>query len=184
MQPERMNGPGALIGKAPACIVVCIKPELGDLRVANPGLTPEERKALEVLRAEEESGQLALFQPSEEEKKAAQELYMVADDLLFGTFYRAIKARAMTHDEAVPIQVLRRDTIDRPDDKGQSYATRSWNFATSLYYKAKGIPWRPTDLPKNVCFVGISFHHIKNEAVISFTQASRKPTQATLSHSR
>ncbi|MDH2400139.1 hypothetical protein QCM77_09285 [Bradyrhizobium sp. SSUT18] len=150
--------------EAPDCVVVCIKPELGDLRVANPGLTPEERKALEVLRAEEESDQLALFQPSEEEKKAAQELYTVADDLLFRTFYRAIKARAMMHDEAVPIQILRRDTIDRPDDKGQSNATRSWNFATSLYYKAKGIPWRPTDLPKNVCFVGISFHHMKKRS--------------------
>src|SRR2546423_5016367 len=48
-----------------------------------------------------------------------------------------------------------------PDDKGQSYATRAWNIATSIYYKARGIPWRPTDLPKNVCFVGISFHHMK-----------------------
>ena len=26
---------------SPDCILVCIKPELGDLRVANPGLTPE-----------------------------------------------------------------------------------------------------------------------------------------------
>jgi hypothetical protein len=150
--------------EAPECIVVCIKGELGDLRVANPGLSPEEREALEVLRAEEESDQLALFQPSEEEKKAAQALYTVADDLLFRTFYRALKARAMMHDEAVPIQILRRDTIDRADDKGQSYATRSWNFATSLYYKAKGIPWRPTDLPKNVCFVDISFHHMKKRS--------------------
>jgi hypothetical protein len=150
--------------EAPDCIVVCIKGELGDLRVANPGLSPQERRALEVLRAEEESDQLALFQPSEEEKKAAQALYTVADDLLFRTFYRALKARAMMHDEAVPIQILRRDTIDRADDKGQSYATRSWNFATSLYYKAKGIPWRPTDLPKNVCFVGISFHHMKKRS--------------------
>lgn len=149
---------------APDCIVVCIKPELGDLRVANPGLAPEERRALEVLRAEEESDQLALFQPSEDEKKAAEALYTVADDLLFRTFYRALKARTMMHDEAVPIQILRRDTVDRPDDKGQSYATRSWNFVTSLYYKARGIPWRPTDLPKNVCFVGISFHHMKKRS--------------------
>jgi hypothetical protein len=149
---------------APDCIIVCIKPELGDLRVANPGLTPEERKALEVLRAEEESDQLALFQPSPEELKAAEALYTMADDLLFRTFYRALKARAMTHDDAVPIQVLRRDTIERPDDKGQSYATRLWNFATSLYYKSRGIPWRPSDLPKNVCFVGISFHHMKKRS--------------------
>ncbi len=70
----------------------------------------------------------------------------MADDLLFRTFYRALKARTMTHDEAVPIQVLRRDTIDRPDDKGQSFATRFWNIATSTYYKAKGIPVAPDRL--------------------------------------
>jgi hypothetical protein len=70
----------------------------------------------------------------------------------------------MMYDEAVPIQILRRDTIDRPDDKGQSYATRVWNIATSIYYKARGIPWRPTDLPRNVCFVGISFHHMKKRS--------------------
>src|ERR1700682_3290372 len=86
------------------CIMVCIKPELADLRVANPGLTPEERRALEILRAEEESDQLALFQPSPDELKAAEALYTMADDLLFRTFYRAIKARTMMHDEAVPIQ--------------------------------------------------------------------------------
>lgn len=149
---------------SPDCIVVCVKPELGDLRVANPGLTPEERRALEVLRAEEESDQLALFQPSPDEQKAAEALFTMADDLLFRTFYRALKARAMMHEEAVPIQFLRRDTIDRPDDKGQSYATRSWNISTSIYFKARGIPWRPTDLPRNVCFVGISFHHMKKRS--------------------
>lgn len=148
----------------PDCIIVCIKPELGDLRIANPGLTPEERRALEILRAEEESDQLALFQPSSEERREAEALYTMADDLLFRTFYRAIKARAMMHDEAVPIQILRRDTIDRPDDKGQSYATRAWHITTSIYYKAQGIPWRPTDLPRNVCFVGISFHHMKKRS--------------------
>jgi hypothetical protein len=149
---------------SPDCIIVCIKPELGDLRVANPGLTPEERRALEILRAEEESDQLALFQPSPDELVAAEALYTMADDLLFRTFYRAIKARTMMHDEAVPIQILRRDTIDRPDDKGHSYATRAWNIATSIYYKSRGIPWRPTDLPKNVCFVGVSFHHMKKRS--------------------
>lgn len=146
---------------SPDCIVVCIQPELGDLRVNNPGLTLEERRALEVLRAEEESDQLGLFQPSPDEMKAAEALYTMADDLLFRTFYRAIKAQIMNHQDAVPIQVLRRDTIERPDDKGQSHATRAWNIAVSIYYKAKGIPWRPADLPRNVCFVGVSFHHMK-----------------------
>ena len=64
----------------------------------------------------------------------------MADGLLFRTFYRAVKARAMMHEEAVPIQILRRDTMDRPDDKGQGFATRAWNFATSIYYKSKGFP--------------------------------------------
>jgi hypothetical protein len=149
---------------SPDCVIVCIKPELGDLRVANPGLSQEERRALEVLRAEEESDQLALFQPSPDELRAAEALYTMADDLLFRTFYRAVKARAMMHDDAVPIQFLRRETIDRPDNKGHSYATRAWNISTSIYYKGKGIPWRPTDLPKNVCFVGISFHHMKKRS--------------------
>jgi hypothetical protein len=149
---------------SPDCIIVCIKQELGDLRVANPALTPEERRALEVLRAEEESDQLGLFQPSPEERREAEALYTMADDLLFRTFYRAIKARAMMHDEAVPIQILRRDTIDRPDDQGQSYATRAWHITTSIYYKAQGIPWRPIDLPSDVCFVGISFHHVKKRS--------------------
>lgn len=155
----------ALFGDdGPDCIVTCIQPDLGDLRVANPGLSPEERRALEVLRAEEESDQLALFQPSPDELKAAEALYTMADDLLFRTFYRALKARAMMHDEAVPIQFLRRDTMDRADDKGQSFATRAWNIATSIYYKSRGIPWRPTDLPRNVCFVGVSFHHMKKRS--------------------
>ncbi|MCP5412119.1 MAG: hypothetical protein H6924_08295 [Alphaproteobacteria bacterium] len=148
----------------PDCIVVCIQPELGDLRVANPGLSLAERRALEVLRAEEESDQLSLFQPSPDELKAAEALYTMADDLLFRTFYRALKARAMTHEEAVPLQFLRRETIDRADDKGQSFATRAWHISTSIYYKARGIPWRPTDLPHNVCFVGISFHHMKKRS--------------------
>ncbi|WP_299631770.1 hypothetical protein [uncultured Roseobacter sp.] len=147
--------------EAPDCIVLCIKPELGDLRAANPGLSPEERHALEMVRAEEESDQLALFQPTPEELEAASALQTMADDLLFRTFYRALKARIMSDNQAVPVQIIRRETIDRPDEKGHSHATRAWNAAVSIYYKAKGIPWRPADLPKNVCFVGVSFHHMK-----------------------
>ncbi|HEY9226042.1 MAG TPA: hypothetical protein VIP11_05310 [Gemmatimonadaceae bacterium] len=148
----------------PDCIIVCLPEDIGDLRVENPGLSAEERKALERLRAEEEDDQLALFQPSPEELKAAEELRTQADDLLFRTFYRALKARVMTHVNPVPLQVLRRDTVERPDDKGQSHATRAWNIAVSLYYKAGGLPWRPAELPENVCFVGVSFHHLKRRA--------------------
>ena len=148
----------------PDCVIVCVPPELGDLRAANPSLSPEEKRALEYLRQEEQSDQLALFQPTPEELKEAEALYTMADDLLFRTFYRALKAKVMLLDNAAPIQVLRRNTIERADNLGHSHATRIWNIATSIYYKARGIPWRPHSLPANVCFVGITFHHMKKRS--------------------
>jgi len=69
--------------------------------------------------------------------------------------------RIMTHQNPVPVQVVRRDTFLGADDDGHSFATRSWNLATSMFYKAGHEPWRPADLPGNTCFVGISFHHLK-----------------------
>lgn len=150
--------------QAPDCIVVCLPEFLADLRIANPALTPTEWRALERLQEEEESEQFALFQPSPEELRAAAELRTQAEDLLFRTFYRALKARVMSHKNAIPIQIIRRDTVDRPDTEGQSNATRAWNLATSLYYKAGGPPWRPAALPGAVCFVGVSFHHLKRRS--------------------
>lgn len=152
---------GLLGDVQPDCIVVCLPPDIADLRITNPGLTATERRALEILRQEEEADQLALFALTPEELEAAEDLRTRADDLLFRSFYRALKARQMTHVGPVPLQVLRRDSIDRPDDKGQSLATRAWNLSTTLYYKAGGLPWRPADLAPNICFVGVSFHHMK-----------------------
>lgn len=148
----------------PNCVVVCLPEAIADLRVDNPGLSAIERQALERLQAEEESSQMSLFQPTPEELRAAEDLRIQADELLFRTFYRALKARCMQHQNAVPIQVMRRDTVERGDDKGQSHATRAWNLAVSLYYKAGSMPWQPADLPANTCFVGISFHHLKKRS--------------------
>ena len=145
----------------PDCIIVCLPDEAADLRISNPRLSMREREALERLQREEEQDQLSLFQPSPEELKAAEELRTQAEDLLFRTFYRALKARIMTHQNPVPIQVMRRETFARPDKEGQSNATRAWNLGTSLYYKAGHEPWRPAALPANTCFIGISFHHLK-----------------------
>jgi hypothetical protein len=145
----------------PDCIVVCIPDALGDLRVQNPELSAKERRALEILKSEEESLQGDLFAPTEEELAEAEALRTTAEDLLFRSFYRALKAKVHKYENAVPVQVLRRGTIDRPEDAGHSQATRAWNFATALYYKAGGLPWRPADLPDGVCFIGVSFHHLK-----------------------
>jgi hypothetical protein len=145
----------------PDCILVCLPEEIADMRISNPRLSMRERAALERLQREEEQEQMSLFQPTPEELKAAEELRTQAEDLLFRSFYRALKARIMTHQNPVPVQVIRRDTLVRPDNEGQSNATRAWNLATSLFYKSGHVPWRPADLPSNTCFIGISFHHLK-----------------------
>lgn len=145
----------------PDCVIVCLPDEAADMRISNPRLSVREREALERLQREEEQDQYSLFQPTQEELRAAEDLRTQAEDLLFRSFYRALKARIMTHQNPVPVQVMRRDTFVRPDHEGQSYATRAWNLATSLYYKAGHEPWRPADLPPNTCFIGISFHHLK-----------------------
>ena len=70
-------------------------------------------------------------------------------------FRRAIKARTMKW--GIPIQLLQRRTVIGKGDL-QEKATRAWNFCTAQYYKADGIPWRPTALERDVCFVGINFY--------------------------
>lgn len=148
----------------PDCVIVCLPEAVGDLRVENPGLTHTEREALRRLQAEEEGDQLSLFAPTPEELKAAEDLRVQADELLFRTFYRALKARVMDHPNPIPLQVIRRDTVERADDKGQSHATRAWHMGVSLLYKSGRTPWRPADLPANTCFVGISFHYLKRRS--------------------
>lgn len=79
---------------------------------------------------------------------------------LSGNFYlnfrRAIKARAMRWN--IPLQLLQRRTVTGKGPDLQEKATRAWNFCTAQYYKSDGIPWRPTTLDRDVCFVGISFY--------------------------
>jgi hypothetical protein len=84
-----------LFGDArPDCIIVCLPDELADMRISNPKLSAGERAALERLQREEENDQMSLFQPTPEELKAAEELRTQAEDLLFRTFYRALKPRS------------------------------------------------------------------------------------------
>lgn len=70
-------------------------------------------------------------------------------------FRRALKAAAMQW--GVPVQLIRRSTILGNRRELQEKATRAWNFCTAMYYKADGVPWRPTVLQPDVCYVGIDF---------------------------
>lgn len=70
---------------------------------------------------------------------------------------RAIKARAMNQEMPIPVQLIRPRTVHGKGDV-QEIATRAWNFCTAQYYKAGGIPWRPTTLEQDTCYVGVSFY--------------------------
>lgn len=70
---------------------------------------------------------------------------------------REIKARAMRQPTPIPVQLIKRRTIEGKSNV-QEIATRAWNFCTAQYYKAGGIPWRPTTLEPDTCYVGISFY--------------------------
>ena len=69
---------------------------------------------------------------------------------------RGLKARSMKW--GVPIQIVREDTLSGKKAGLQDRATRAWNFATALYYKAGGIPWRGHGLEPDTCYIGVTFY--------------------------
>jgi hypothetical protein len=76
------------------------------------------------------------------------------EDEVSRTLHRAIKAEGMR--AHLPTQLVWPGTFSG-EDGGQDDATRAWNFFTALYYKAGGIPWRVHGLPRNTCYIGVSF---------------------------
>jgi hypothetical protein len=151
------------LDQRPGCILVCFPEAMATLRVTNPRLSHAEQRVLERLQEEEETQQMDLFEPTVEEKKAAAELLPQAEELLFRNFHRALKAMCMLEHNCVPIQVVRRHTYIS-DEAKQSNATRAWNLGVALYYKSGNIPWRPSRLSLDTCFVGVSFHHLKKRS--------------------
>lgn len=74
---------------------------------------------------------------------------------------RGLKARSMKW--GVPIQLVREDTLSGKKGGLQDRATRAWNFATGLYFKAGGVPWRGHGLEADTCYVGITFYQTEDE---------------------
>lgn len=79
-------------------------------------------------------------------------------------FHNALKGKTMEFD--IPVQILRESSVRGMLQYGelgvrvtQEPATFAWNFATALYYKANGKPWRLAKLRQDTCYVGISFFH-------------------------
>ena len=71
---------------------------------------------------------------------------------------RAFKALAMSF--KVSTQILQENTvlgISNRDKQLDHKAKIAWNLLTGLYFKVGGLPWGPTGLAPDSCFIGVSF---------------------------
>lgn len=77
---------------------------------------------------------------------------------------RAFKARAMKYRK--PTQILLETTTGKLSTtrKLDHQSTIAWNLFNGLYFKCDGLPWSPTGLPPNSCFIGISFYRPLGQA--------------------
>ncbi len=78
-------------------------------------------------------------------------------------FRRKLKAKLLEHSSRIPTQIILEETIAGTKKQMQDKSMVAWNFSVAQYYKtSNSIPWILTEIDKNSCFVGISFHKIIN----------------------
>lgn len=77
---------------------------------------------------------------------------------------RAFKSVAMHF--LKPTQILQETTTLGVSGRRQldHKAKIAWNLMTGLYFKVEGLPWGPTGLAPDSCFIGISFYRPLGEA--------------------
>jgi hypothetical protein len=148
----------------PVDVAICCLPKnLRDkCRTVESRLPPEQVRALRKEQRLRDLGQEPLFilgangEPATLEAAADPQ----PEDLLRRDFRNALKARAM--EAKLPIQLVTEHLWeDRRDNEDP--ATRAWNLAVALFYKAGGIPWRADMRVDEACFVGVSFHHLRTQ---------------------
>ncbi|MCW5555503.1 MAG: hypothetical protein KIS67_25490 [Verrucomicrobiae bacterium] len=76
----------------------------------------------------------------------------------------------MKHEK--PTQIVRERTItdEIVNRQVDHKSVRAWNLFTGMYFKVDGIPWSPSGLDHEACYVGISFFRPRGEK--SFLRAS------------
>lgn len=83
-------------------------------------------------------------------------------------FHNQVKAKLLKH--RVVTQILKESTIGYEHfikDKHQLLAekkfdsAKAWNIINSMYYKLGGIPWKLSNVRKNVCYVGLVYKNIE-----------------------
>jgi len=90
-------------------------------------------------------------------------------DFFETNFRRALKARTMNFRQARPLQLVREQSLNPKGKELQDEATKAWNFATALYYKAnQTVPWKLiTNINRPaVCFVGIGFYRSRDRKIL------------------
>ena len=114
-------------------------------------LSVDERRFRKELMQQEERGQQRLAP-----------LDMEATELLESArsgwnLHSQMKSEAMV--VKLPVQILEPRTYLGESQKVDP--STPWNLATGLYYKAGGIPWRPSDPEPSTCYIGIEFFRDK-----------------------
>jgi hypothetical protein len=84
--------------------------------------------------------------------------------LFVKNFHHQLKAQLL--DKEAVIQIVHETTLDptieldsfgNPKRSLQEPAKVAWNFATTLYFKARGQPWQLANVRPGVCYVGLAF---------------------------
>lgn len=93
------------------------------------------------------------------------EMEQEAQTYLFASnFHHQLKCQLLNKE--VVIQIVRDTTLDpllvldnfgQPKRSVQEPAKIAWNFATTLYFKARAQPWQIADVRPGVCYVGLVF---------------------------
>ena len=78
---------------------------------------------------------------------------------------RAFKSIAMQYYKST--QIIQETTTLGISERGKKLdhkAKIAWNLMTGLYFKVEGLPWGPTGLAPDSCFIGVSFFRPLGEA--------------------
>jgi hypothetical protein len=136
----------------PDIVLMCIPENVFDkVSSVERNTTVSERKGAKEIKRARSSNQLDMFD-------MLFEVEQTPEDFLKRDLRLALKGRALRN--RLPIQLVT-DALLSDTARNQDPATRAWNFAVGLYYKAGGVPWRLPPTGPDTCFVGISFHHFR-----------------------
>jgi hypothetical protein len=136
----------------PDIVLMCIPDHVfKKVSVVERKTTESDRRRAKEIRQARSSNQLDLFD-------VLDEVEQTPEDFLKRDLRLALKARALR--DRLPIQLVT-EALLSDTARNQDPATRAWNFAVGLYYKAGGVPWRLPPTGPDTCFVGISFHHFR-----------------------